>query len=168
MTFHFWRTDLLADDLATNRLTEGSAVKYMLLGSALYTQSIYFALWFGAHRDWMFFFEVGLVLVISLIGINECFRANGGNEGSQFITRLSTLAVPIGLKLAIAGLVISQGFYYAAPYVLSGGAFRDPQMIYRYVSFLMPVAFTFVYYWRIAYHLNVVRTKSEAGARSAL
>ena len=168
MTFHYWRTDLLVEDLARNQLPESSAVKYMFLSAVLYTQAIYVALWFGAYRDWAFFFEVALVLTVSLVGVHECFKANGGNEGTQFITRLGALAAPIGLKFAIVSVVIGQGFYYASPFLLGGGTFRDPEAIYRYVSFLMPVAFTFFYYWRIAHHLKVLRSKSVAEARGAL
>jgi hypothetical protein len=122
---------------------------------------MYWSLWFGAYRDWAFFLELAVVLVVNLVGVHECFKANGGREGRLFITRLSALAVPIGLKLAIVGIVLGQAIYYGAPYVLAG-TFRDPALVYRYLSFLMPVVFTFIYYWRIAYHIAHVRTVAPA------
>jgi hypothetical protein len=168
MSIHLWRTERLARDLAADRVSEQSAAHYMMVGAALYVQANYSALWFGAYRDWAFFFELALVLVISVIGVNECYKANGGAEGTQFITRLCALAVPIGLKLAVLGIVLGQGFYYASPHLLGNAAFRDPALVYRYVSFLMPVAFTFIYYWRIAHHINAIRAHSVASPQGAL
>ena len=168
MTVYFWRTDRLAQDLAANRVSEQSAAHYMMIAGALYVQSNYSALWFGAYRDCALFFEAFTVLVITLVGVNECYKANGGSEGTQFISRFCALAVPIGVKLAVFGVILGQGFYYASPHILGNGAFRDPELVYRYISFLIPVAFTFIYYWRIAHHMSVIRTCTSARAESAL
>jgi len=163
MSFHLWRTDRLARDLAANRVPEHFAVRYMMLGAVLSIEANYAALWYGTYRDWVFFLELLVVLTVSLIGVNECYRANGGTQGTQFITRLCALAVPIGLKITVVGTVLGYGFYYVAPYILAG-AFRDPQLVYRYVWFLMPVTLTFVYYWRIAHHISTVRALEEKDA----
>jgi hypothetical protein len=168
MTLHLWRTDLLAQDLVTNRLPERSAAHYLMASAALYVQSNYSALWFGAYRDWAFFLELVVVLAVSLIGVNECYKANGGSDGTQFITRYCALSVPIGIKIAVLGIVLGQGFYYASPFLLGGGIFSQPQLVYRYVSFIMPIAFTFLYFWRIASHLGNMQARPATRASSAL
>lgn len=165
MPLHLWQTSKLADDLAADRLSERDALGYMLCGAVLYVQAMYWSLWFGAYRDWAFFLELAVVLAASLIGVYECYKANGGKEGSVFITRLAALAVPIGLKLAILSIVAGLAMYYAAPHVLSS-TFRDPALVYRYLSFVMPVAFTFIYYWRIAHHIAYVRARSSDTSRA--
>lgn len=168
MPLHLWHTESLARDLASERVTEHEAMQYMLAGAVLYVQASYSALWFGAYRDWVFFLELVVVLAASLIGVNECFKANGGSEGRQFMTRLCALAVPVGIKIALLAVVLGQGFYYSSPYLLGRGGFRDPALVYRYVAMVMPIAFTFIYYWRIAYHLGTIRAMQTAKATSAL
>ena len=168
MTLHLWRTELLDRDLAADRVSEHDAMQYMLVGAFLYVQANYSALWFGAYRDWVFFLELVVALAVSLIGVNECFKANGGREGRQFITRFCALAVPVGVKVALLGVVLGQGFYYASPYLLERGGFRDPELVYRYVALVMPISFTFLYYWRLAYHLGKVRALQAQGGAGAL
>lgn len=168
MPMHFWRTDRLVEDLAANRVSEQAGAQYMMLAAVLYVQSTYFALWFGAYRDWVFFLELAAVLIVSLVGVNECFKANGGSQGQQFLARYSAVAVPVGVKIAVLGFIVGQGFYYASPYLLGHGTFRSPELVYRYVSLLMPVVFTSLYFWRISYHLGRVRKLSSARVQSAL
>jgi hypothetical protein len=168
MSFHFWHTDRLAKELAANSMSERSACQYTMLGTVIYTLTTYTSLWFGAMRDWDFFFELVFVLVVSLVGVRECYKANGGSEGTQFITRSSVLSVPIGLKLALAGTALGQGLYFAAPYFFGSSVLRDPELVYRYISFLVPVAFTFIFYWRIAHHLRYVKATAVSEASSAL
>ena len=168
MPLHFWRTERLVQDLAANRVSERTGAQYMMLSAVLYVQANYSALWFGAYRDWVFFLELLVVLVVSLVGVNECYKANGGSEGTQFVSRYCSLAVPIGVKIAVLGVVLGHGFYLASPYLLGGGAFRDPALIYRYVSLLMPVAFTSIYFWRVAHHIGKVREITRASVLSAL
>ena len=162
MAFRIWQSHLLAADLATKRVSQRDSLKYMLLAAALYVQAIYFALWVGTYRDWGFAFELAMVLVISLLGVNECYKANGGDDGEDFLFRFAALAVPVGFNLAVLSLLLGQAIYWGAPFVLGHGTFRDPQMVYRLVSFIMPLAFTFVYYWRIAHHLATVRARQLA------
>jgi len=154
MAIHWWHTERLRAELATDTLSESDSLKYMLLAAVLYVQANYTNLWFGAFRDWAFFFEAFLVLAVSLIGTHECFKANGGARGQAFLLRFCALAVPVGLKVAIFGTVVAQALYFGFPYVLTAIDARDPALIYRFVSFILPPAWAFIYYWRIAYHLS--------------
>jgi hypothetical protein len=166
MKLHWWHTDRLARDLANNAVTSRQGAWYMMLGAALYTQAIYSALWFGSFRDWAFFFEAAMVLIVSLVGVHECFKSNGGENGVHFLTRFSALAVPIGVKLAMLGLLLGHGLYYAFPRIVTPGTFRDPQFVYRVVGVLMALTFTFAYYWRIAHHLAAIYRRTGAATKA--
>lgn len=132
-------------------------MQYMMAASLLYTYTIYWGLWFGTYRDWAFFLELAIVVIIGFVGVFECYKANGKEEGEDFLIRYCALAVPIGFKLAILGLVIGQALYFGSDHILGTGAFRDPELAYRYIYFVVPISFSFIYYWRIAHHIGIVR-----------
>ena len=157
----------MARDLRNNAVTDREGAGYMMLSAFLYTQANYSALWFGGYRDWAFLFEALMVLLISVIGVHECFKANGGDMGVSFLMRFCALAVPIGVKIAVVGMALGQAVYYGFPYVVGHGTFRDAAFVYRVISFTMALTFTFVYYWRIAYHLAAIR-RTLGGAEEAL
>ena len=163
MALHWWHTDRLRTELANDSLSETDSLKYMLLAAFLYVQSNYLNLWFGAYRDWGFSLEALLVFAIGLVGTYECFKANGGATGHAFLLRFCALAVPVGLKVALFATLVSQAVYFGLSYVATPSLFRDPAFVYRFLSFVLPLVWTFVYYWRIAYHMGrVARSHGNA------
>ncbi len=131
-----------------------------MFSAVIATEALYYAYWFGSERGWLLLLELVAVCVISLIGLHECFKSNGGAGGSHFLKRLFCLGVPVGLKLAIASAVVGQIIYFGFPRLASGGTFRNPYFVYQLASFFIAGAFTVVYYWRIAYHMaHIAKTE---------
>ena len=153
MAIHWWRTHRLVEDLAHDAVTEQQSLWYAIISTVTATLTLYYAYWFGAERGWLLFMELGVVCVISIIGLHECFKSNGGIDGSDFLKRLFCLGTPVGLKLAIASTLVGQVIYFGLPRLAAGGLFRDPHFVYELVSFSIAGAFAMTYYWRIAYHL---------------
>jgi hypothetical protein len=166
MTLHLWNTHKLAAELADGKLSERTGMQYMLVGSLLYAYNNYWALWFGSYRDWGFFLELFVVVTVGAFGVFECYKANGEDKGTDFILRYCALAVPVGFKVAILGLVAGQVLYFGSDYVLDSRTFRDPALVYRYVYYALPVSLTFVYYWRIAHHIAFIRATRESGGEA--
>jgi hypothetical protein len=160
MALHWWHTERLRSELANDSLSESDSLRYMLLAVSLFVYGSYVSVWTGAYRDWGFFFEACLVLAIGLVGTNECFKANGGRSGRSFLLRYSALAVPVGLKVAVFSTVVSQAIYYGFAYVVTPSAFRSPEFVYRVLSFVLPLVWAFVYYWRIAFHIARIQQYS--------
>jgi hypothetical protein len=156
MAIHWWNTERLVKQLASNSLTQADAAKYMMVSAALYTQANYTAIWFGGYRSWALIAEFAMVLVIALIGVHECYKANGGAEGTDFLLRFCAIGIPVAVKLAVAGLIIGQGFYLAFPYVVTTSTFRDPSFIFQFFGFVYGLSVTFIYYWRVAFHLKAL------------
>ncbi|MEN9376390.1 MAG: hypothetical protein RL710_1547 [Pseudomonadota bacterium] len=156
MTFRLYNSKMLAADLASGQVTQRDSLKYMMLATALYVQAIYLAFWYGAYRDWGFVVELVSVFVISLVGVHKCYQANGGDQGEEFLARMAALAAPVGFNVMVVSLALGQLVFFASPYVLGTGALRDPDSVYRFIVFLMPIAFTCVYYWRLAHHMASV------------
>lgn len=164
---HLWKTERLSRDLLNNAVSQQDSARYMMVASLVYVQANYSALWFGGYRDWTLFFEAAVVVVISLIGVHECYKANGAEDGRDFLLRYGALGVPIGLKVAVFAIAFGQVLYYGFPLVANQGAFRDPALVYRVASFSVSIGLAFVYYWRIAHHMARIRA-TEASRQNAL
>src|SRR5258705_4276 len=87
MAIHWWHMDKLVKELSEGRVSEDQSLKYALISAALYCEGTYYATWFGGYRSWVLLWEFLVVVVISLIGVHECFKANGGATGSHFLKR---------------------------------------------------------------------------------
>jgi len=159
MAIHWWDTNTLAEELRRGEITEQQSLLYAIFSAVIATAGLYYAYWFGGDRGWPLFLEFAAVCAISVIGLYECFKANGGNAGSHFLSRLWCLGVPLGLKLAIAGVMLGQAISFIAPRLTLGLLFRDPYFVYQLLSLFVAGAMTVVYYWRMAFHLaRVART----------
>ena len=113
MTIHWWDTEKLVVALAEGRVSERESAYYAMIGVILYYQTEYASTWFGGYQSWLLIYEFFVVTAIALFGIHECLKANGGEGGSEFLKRYSVISVPVGLKLALAGLLLSRAIYYA-------------------------------------------------------
>src|SRR5678815_6119352 len=131
MAIHWWHTHKLVEDLAHDAVSERQSLWYAMLSVIIACQTLYYAYWFGGDRGWLLFMEFGAVCVISIIGLHECFKSNGGADGSDFLKRLFCLGVPVGLKLAIASALVGQVIYFGFPRFATTGLFRDPYFVYQ-------------------------------------
>src|SRR5260221_42582 len=156
MPIHWWQTHELVDDLAHGRVTEQQSVWYAMFSAVIGTEVLYYAYWFGGERGWLLFLEFGAVCVISIIGLHECFKANGGATGSHFLKRLFCLGVPVGIKLAIASALVGQLMYFGFPRLAMAGVFSRTHFFFRLASFFIAGTFTVIYYWRIVYHMSSI------------
>ena len=154
MAIHWWNTRKLVVRLAEDRVSEQDAVGYAMISVVLYMLPFYSAIWYGGQRSSMLAFELFAVTAISLIGLNACFRANGGAQGVDFLKRISVISAPIGLKILVFSFLLGQVSYYGFSYADTSGSLGDPAFLYRLYSFGITVAFVAFYYWRMKGHLT--------------
>lgn len=154
MAIHWWNTRKLVVRLAEDRVSEQDAVSYAMISAVLYILPFYSAIWYGGQRSSMLAFELFAVTAISLIGLNACFRANGGAQGVDFLKRISVISAPIGLKILVFSFLLGQVSYYGFSYADTSGSLGDPDFLYRLYSFGITVAFVAFYYWRMKRHLT--------------
>ena len=156
MAIHWWNTDELVDRLAAGGVSESESLRYAMINAVLYSQAIYYAIWVGGYRGWLLLYEFLAVIAIALIGLTECYKANGGPNGAEFLKRLSVIAVPVGIKLAVASVVLGLVGYWGFGYVVTPTTFRNPAFVWELYAFAFAAVFMFVFYWRIAVHLAAV------------
>ena len=170
MTIHWWNTDEAVEKLADGLVSESESVRYAMLSAVLYTQGTYIAIWYGGNRGLLLVYEFLVVTIIALVGVVECFKANGGAQGVDFLKRLSVIGVPIGIKVALVATVLGQVGYFGLPYVITPLSFRNPAFVYDLYSFAFSSSVMFIYYWRITTHLSRVsrRERSNSAVQGTL
>ncbi|MDT3737719.1 MAG: hypothetical protein ROZ00_15930 [Denitratisoma sp.] len=166
MAIHFWNTDKLIKRLADDNVSEIETMRYAMIGAGLYSFAIYYALLAGTYRSWLLLYEFICVLLISVIGVAECFKANGGPLGRDFLKRFTVISIPVGIKLFLAGLFFGIVGYFGFSYVVTPQSFRNPAFVFELYSFAFAALFMFVYYWRIATHLS--RLQLQQSSNTAL
>lgn len=154
MTIHWWRTERLVEELAGDDVSENQSLWYAAISAIIYFEAIYYAIWFGGHPSWLLLAEFVAVCIVAVVGLQECFKANGGSEGSHFLKRLYCLNVPVGLKISIVGVVVGQLMYFCFPLIVTTDSFRNPFFIYQLAYFFVNGMLAFIYFWRIAYHME--------------
>ncbi len=163
MTVHWWNTGNLAGELALDTVSEAQCLAYAMINVMLITISLYYAYWFGTQRGWMLFIEFAIVCVVALIGLNECFKANGGSGGADFLKRLVCLGVPVGLKFAVIGIVAAQLFYFGMPRIAASAGLRNSDFAYELGTLALVSALTAGYYWRLARHMARIAKPGQSG-----
>ena len=162
MAIHWWQTDRLVQELAGDGVSEDQSLRYAMISAVLYFQAIYYSLWFGGARSWLLLIEFVAVTVIAFIGLQECFKANGGSRGHHFLKRLCCLGVPIGLKVVIASTIAGQVMYFGFGRVITQEHFRDPYFVYQLTSFFFASTVTVIYYWRVAHHMAGIAKRERS------
>lgn len=162
MTIHWWRTEALVRELAEGRVGERESLAYAMLSALLYFQAVYYGIWFGGTQSAMVIAEFLAVTLVALAGLYECFKANGGAAGTDYLKRLYCLGVPVGIKVSLATVVLGQAIAFGFGRVVRPQDFRDPALAYQLLSFFFAGAFTVLYYWRVARHMRRLATAGDA------
>ena len=152
----FWKTGALAEKLKRGEIGERDAFQYLLAGSVLWTVTLYYSVTVGARYGWLLFYELIVVLTITIFGLLKCFEANGGSGGIQFVLRATCLSFPIGIKVNVLSEVVGRATYYFFPVVVDATSFRDPTRVYNLFMFLLAAGWAIVFYWRLWVHLSAI------------
>jgi len=90
----------LAIGLADGTVTAREKMTYLICGWIFFTLSSYSTLTFSnASRTWPGLIEGVSVILISIWGIRRAYQANGGDCGSEFVTRFTCLLFPVSVKV---------------------------------------------------------------------
>lgn len=154
-------TDRLVGDLAGGHVTESSAAAYYLGNLILATVSTYYSLFFGfSSLGLTFFLECGAVLLITILGVAACYRANGGASGQEFMLRVNCLAFPISLKLNTVSAILGWLNYFYFFRIFDEQIFHSPDRVLNLLLFLWSPVFAGLFFWRLSVRLRSVRRLS--------
>jgi hypothetical protein len=102
-------TRRLVEELARGRVSERNKAYYLLVGWLLYVGFGYSTLVFANQgRDWLALFEVFMVIMIAVLGIQGCYEVSGGDSNRHFVVDFTCLLVPLTIKV----YVVVWGLYW--------------------------------------------------------
>lgn len=149
---YLWNTRKLASDLKHGRVSEKDKMLYMLGNQLLITISIYEALFQNQENDFMGLIELLVASLIVIYGIVICYSANGKEEGRNFIEKFVCLSLPISIKLTLLAWTIGL--------ILGNMAANGITKFYPMINFLLSMLITYVFFWRISWHLRIISKES--------
>lgn len=146
---YFWNTTQLVEDLKNNQVSESEFKNYYLVSGILILLSVFLLSQMPAE-DWKMNLSLFLINSGLLISwMNTIFKANGGNQGQQFLNRVIALYLPISIQLMAYFIVIILIFQLLLNGFESQMAQVTFDLINRWSSSCFDIVMNFVLYWRI-------------------
>ncbi len=144
---HLWNITVLAKELGQGLISEKTSMYYFLVSSLLILFVTYYSLWWGAIRDWLFYFELIILSVITVFGCLMAFESNSSDEGRDFVKRAICLSVPIGMRVNVLSVIFGLALYITSGHIFTATSFGDPIRAYTLVSYAGFVGFNIYFWW---------------------
>lgn len=144
---YFWKTHLLVEDLKNNSLDETNLKNYYLATSILISVCYYLAMMSPKAYPPAMVFEAISTIIITVLGINAAFKANGGPSGVHFLNKVVSITFPLLIKVLISGFVLG---IFVEMLTIAGAS----QLQTDWVTSIAIVIMQIVLYWRLAVHVR--------------
>ena len=144
---HLWNMQLLSKELAEDRVTERAGLHYYLASSIIIIAVMYYSLWWGAARDWLFFSELISLTLITVVGSMKAYQLNGGDLGRSFVFRAVCLSVSAAIRANLIGLLLGQVLYSLGSKIFVGTVFADPDRAYILVYYVIFIGLNLYFWW---------------------
>lgn len=163
---YFWRIELLKDELRQGPLGQRAAFGYTLATLLLYTISIDLpGLWSADAEPTTLLDWVAYAAIMLLVGVGTyaAYRANGGQTGSDFVSRYFALGWALTIRLCVLllvpALLLVFAMFAVIPLIRPDSEFSDSAI--GGIALAAGIGFEAFYYWRLVRHFGQV-ANSEA------
>ena len=147
---YFWKTSILASELAENKVSQVEQLKYFLAMSILYAVGTTPV----GEASENVLIELLIVLTLTMLGIFYCFRINKRGDNDQFIVRMVCLSWPITIKIIIFSIILVIVSSFTLLFIseeLADAIFEND----NFWSLLLALIIC-IYYWRLGIHIDSV------------
>ena len=150
---YYWNTKELADQIKEGSISEKEKKNYFIVMSIIVTLSGYSVIGSEITNSMAIFVMILLEILITIFGINITFNTNQGNEGSDYIARVTMLSLPIGIKLFVFGVIIG-----VCVLIATGASANYEVNFDQWPMVLLSAVFGLIFFWRINVHLRRMNT----------
>ena len=157
MSFHPFSARKTREALQSGQMSQGDERRYWLYSGGIWLFYLYHMAWIGMERNWFVLYDVAIAVTILWIGMSETFKANGGDEGQEFVRRMALLGVPLGIVVLLASQALYWASWHLFPLVMQGGVFRKPEMAWQVLHFFLFNAIQVWFWWRTCHHLRLLK-----------
>ncbi|WNO10612.1 hypothetical protein [Teredinibacter sp. KSP-S5-2] len=102
---YIWKTRSLAEDIKNNRISSNEWKKYYLAVSIFMTVSLYLLMLSPRENTTAVLVESIAMVGILIFGVSFTYRSNMGDDGVDYISRMTALTFPILIKLFLISLL---------------------------------------------------------------
>lgn len=146
---YFWNVERLIEDLKNNQVTEREFKNYYMVSSFLVLLTFFILAQMPAADIKIQFASFLIQFGLLITWINLIFKANHGDQGKQFVSRIIALYLPIGIRVTVFAVILwSFGEYITKDYKIQ----ESPERVYlieQVKDCAFDVIVSFIIYWRI-------------------
>ena len=161
MSFHPFSVNRTREALNSSSISQSDELHYWIFSSVIWLFYIYHASWVGMQRDWFVLYDVAMALAILWIGAREAFKSNGGVSGTDFLRRIYLLGVPLGVAVLVASQLLYWVSWFVFPLIFTHQSFRNPQVAWQILGFVIFHGIKIWFWWRICFHLRNLQLATD-------
>lgn len=144
---YFWKTPQLVEGLRNSSVSEADFKSYYLATSILTTIAFYLVMLEPRENMPALAIEALGAVIITILGINAAFNANGGPVGSRFVEKAVSISFPLLIKVLVAGFVL--GFVVGFSTALGVSKYQG-----EWANAVGTLAIQSVFVWRLVVHMK--------------
>ena len=149
---YYWKTEALADQIKEASISEKEKKNYYIAISILSSLAVCSFIGSDTTADMAILVMCVLAILITIVGINMTFKTNQGNEGTDYIARVTALSLPILIKLFVFGVIIG------IVAIAAGASGKAEVNLGQWPMVLMSVVSQLIFFWRLNVHLRHINT----------
>lgn len=151
---YYWNTKALAHELAEDTLSRQHYKNYYLVAALVVSVVYYYGMYSPYYDMRVIGVEAALTLVIMVIGIQRTYQANGGDEGMNFLNRITALSFPILMQNTVFGVVF--GLVLLGIYQYFGLAQTAFEMWYEWCVSAFTIFLQILFFTRLVSYMKRV------------
>ena len=148
---YIWKTNKLAEDLKENKVSQTDFKRYYLISSVILSISVYFLSIEARPYPVVCFFETVGVIIVTIFGLNLIFKANGGDDGKDYLNRVISLSLPVMIKSMVIAFLIG----------IVIGILELSGISKEYLEYCISLSIVFVdalILWRVKVHVQCINS----------
>jgi ABC-type antimicrobial peptide transport system permease subunit len=146
---YLWKTKKLAESLKNNSLKQSEYKNYYIATAVLTLIGFYSAVLNPPETLYAVIFEAVGSILVTVIGLNMAFSANGGNAGTGYLDKIVSLSFPLLVKVIVAATVL------AIPLEIMRQLNTNAQQVDWMYSAAV-VLIQLIFFWRITVHVKYI------------
>ena len=150
---YFWKIEELKESIKKDELSEKDRFIYVLIYIILYTLGLEAISLMPVEtlNVWDYIISISNVLVV-FVGTILAFRANGGNNGKDFLGRYFSIGFVVTIRFMVIfiPLYIALIFYYIYAFP------EDEEIVSTIVDTALIIIWQAALYWRICKHIGAI------------
>jgi hypothetical protein len=152
---YFWKTQQLVNDLRAGPLDEGDLKNYYLISSVIISMVLSTSFMLPADEN-MFVSALDAIgsIIITIIGINVAFMANGGSAGNRFIEKVVSISIPLLMKLFVSIVLLASVIVLLVFFFVSVFGFEFDESQIEWIGAIASLVMQSVFMWRLTVHVG--------------